>query len=118
VLDEWRDSRGGDPVTLMAGPVPVSPFRRQIIVDGGPVYETGTVDLLAGQLTLDAVVPKNDTDRRVARAREAPNIRAFLVWSRFPYWTFEETTGGTRVTVSDLRFVGRGAPFVQSVVIR
>ena len=117
VLDEWRDSRGGDPVSLMAGPVPVSPFRRQVIVDAGPVYETGTVDLLAGRVTLEAIVPKNDTDPRARRAREAPHIRAFLVWSRFPFWRFEETGAGTRVSVSDLRFVGRDAPFVQSVVI-
>ena len=58
------------------------------------------------------IVPKNDTDPRVARAREAPNIRAFLVWARFPFWTIEETSDGTRVSVSDLRFAGRGAPFV------
>jgi inner membrane protein len=118
VLAEWLRERGGEPVSLMAGPVPLTPFQRQVIVDAGFNYETGTLDLLQGRLTLDQVVVKNDTDPRVARAREAPHIRAFLVWSRFPYWTFEETADGTRVIVSDLRFVGRGAPFVQSVVIR
>jgi len=118
VLDEWRATRGGDPVSLMAGPVPITPFERQLIVDGGLDYETGTLNLLSRRVTLDAVVPKNDTDPRVARAREAPHIRAFLVWSRFPFWTIEETSDGTRVSVSDLRFAGRGAPFVQSVVIR
>ena len=118
VLQEWQASRGGAPVSLMAGPVPVTPFRRQVIVDSGPVYETGTLDLLPRRVTFDAVVPKNDTDPRVARAREAPHIRAFLVWSRFPFWTIEETREGTRVSVSDMRFAGRGAPFVQSVVLR
>jgi hypothetical protein len=118
VLDEWRATRGGDPVSLMAGPVPVTPFRRQVIVDGGLDYETGTLDLLSRRLTFDAVILKNDTDSRVSRAREAPHIHAFLVWSRFPVWTIEETSDGTRVSVTDLRFAGRGAPFVQSVVIR
>ena len=118
VLDEWRAIRGGAPVSLMVGPQPVTPFRRQVIVDGGLDYETGTLDLLSRRLTLDAVILKQDTDRRVARAREAPHIRAFLVWSRFPVWTIEETSEGSRVSVSDLRFAGRGAPFVQSVVIR
>src|SRR5688572_28678606 len=118
VLDEWRDTRGGDPVGLMAGPVAITPFRRYVIVDAGIVYETGRLDLLSRRLTLDAIVPKNDTDPRVARAREAPHIRAFLVWARFPFWTFEATSEGTRVSVGDLRFAGRGAPFVQSVVIR
>src|SRR5690349_2501888 len=32
VLDEWRAERGGAPVSLMAGPVAVTPFRRQVIV--------------------------------------------------------------------------------------
>jgi inner membrane protein len=118
VLDEWRAIRGGAPVSLMVGPQPVTPFRRQVIVDGGLDYETGTLDLLSRRLTLDAVILRKDTDPRVARAREAPHIRAFLVWSRFPVWTLEETSEGTRVSVSDLRFAGRGAPFVQSVVIR
>lgn len=118
VLDEWRATRGGDPVSLMAGPVPVTPFRRQVIVDGGLDYETGTLDIVSRRLTFDAVILKNDTDSRVSRAREAPHIRAFLVWSRFPVWTIEETSDGTRVSVTDLRFAGRGAPFVQSVVIR
>jgi inner membrane protein len=118
VLDEWRAERGGAPFSLMAGPVAITPFRRQIIVDSGPVYETGTLNLLSRQVTFDGLMPKNDTDPRVGRAREAPHIRAFLVWSRFPFWTIEETSEGTRVSVSDLRFAGRGAPFVQSVVIR
>ena len=87
-------------------------------MDAGIGYETGTLDLLSGQLTLDTVILKNDTDPRVARARDAPHIRAFLIWSRFPFWTIEETREGARVSVSDLRFAGRGGPFVQSVVVR
>ena len=117
VLDEWRAMRGGAPVSVMAGPVPLTPFRRQVIVDAGGDYETGTLDLLRRRLSLDTVVLKNESDPSVARAREAPHIRAFLVWSRFPVWTIEKTAQGTRVSVSDLRFAGRGAPFVQSVII-
>jgi inner membrane protein len=118
VLTQWRLTRGGDPAHLMVGPLPLTPFRKHVIVDGGITYETGTLEVLSQRLTLDASVPKNDTDPRVARAREAPHIRAFLIWSRFPFWTVEETSEGTRVTVSDLRFAGRGAPFVQSVMVR
>ena len=117
VVDEWRTIRGGAPVRVMAGPVPITPFRRHVIVDAGIAYETGTLEMLGRGLILDRVVSKNDADPRVERAREAPHIRAFLVWSRFPFWTIEQTNDGTRVTVSDLRFVGRGAPFVQSVVL-
>jgi inner membrane protein len=118
VLNEWRRTRGGDPAHLMVGPLPVTPLRKHVIVDGGVNYETGTLEVLSQRLTLDASVPKNDSDPRVVRAREAPHIRAFLIWSRFPFWTVQETSEGTRVTVSDLRFAGRGAPFVQSVMVR
>jgi inner membrane protein len=118
VLDEWRRTRGGEPTSLMVGPLPATPFRRQIIVDNGPGYETGSFQWFPTRVTFDSrVVPKNDADPRVGRAREAPNIGGFLIWSRFPFWTFEPAPGGTRVTVGDLRFVGRGNAFLQSVVV-
>ena len=102
VLDEWRRTRGGEPASLMVGPVPVTPFRRQVIVDNGLAYETGIFTWFPAQVSIDrTVVPKNDTDVRVARAREAPHIRGFLVWARFPFWTFEEVSGGTRVSVGE-----------------
>ena len=118
VAEEWRRTRGGDPTGLMVGPVPVSPFRRQIVVDNGRGYETGTFEWLPTRIRFDPTfVAKHDADPRVARARTAPAIRGFLVWARFPFWTFEPVPGGTRVSVGDMRFVGRGSPFVQSVVV-
>lgn len=118
VLEEWRRTRGGDPTGLMVGPVPITPFRRQIIVDNGLGYETGTFEWLPTRITFDlAVVPKNDADPRVARAREAPHIRGFLVWARFPFWTVAPAPAGTRITVGDMRFADRGNPFVQSTIV-
>lgn len=119
VVEAWRTTHGAAPRSLMVGPSPVTPFQRQVIVDAGMHYETGTLHWLPAQVTFDAgQVPKNDTDPRVARAREAPHISAFLVWSRYPFWTLDLVPGGTRVTVSDMRFVGRGSPFVQTVLVR
>ena len=118
VFDEWHTAHGAEPRSLMVGPSPITPFRRQVIVDAGTHYETGTFDWLPTQVRFDAaIVPKNDRDPRVALAREALHIRGFLVWSRFPFWTLDEVPGGTRVTVSDMRFAGRGSPFTQSVTV-
>ncbi|MBI4887004.1 MAG: metal-dependent hydrolase [Acidobacteria bacterium] len=118
VLERWRVERGGPPAGLMVGPLPITPFEREIIVDAGIHYERGTVGWLPRHVTLDpAVVPKSGADPRVVQASDAPNIRAFLVWSRFPFWTFEPVPGGTRVTVGDMRFAGRGSPFVQSTIV-
>ena len=128
VTAAWRAARSSPPRSVMVGPVPVSPFHRTVIVDAGDHYATGAFTWLdtslgvdgqpGGRTTFDpAIVPKNDRDPRVAVAREAPNIRGFLVWSRFPYWTFEPVPDGTRVSVSDMRFGGRGGGFVQRVVV-
>jgi len=118
VLDEWRATRGGPPSSLMVGPAAATPFRRQIIVDAGLSYETGTLTWFPLRITLDrAIVPKHDRDPRVLQARATPNIRAFLIWARFPFWTLEPVPGGTRVTVGDMRFTGRGPRFQQSVVV-
>ncbi|MBI4262852.1 MAG: metal-dependent hydrolase [Acidobacteria bacterium] len=126
VLDAWRDARRTEPLSLMVGPRPVTPFHRTVVVDAGDHYETGTFTWApwrpvpgrptAPYVSFDAVVPKNDRDPRVARAREVPHIRGFLAWSRFPFWDLEEAPAGTRVRVGDMRFRGRGA-FTQDVVV-
>ncbi len=119
VHDAWRTAHGVEPRSLMVGPAAVTPLRRQVIVDAGTHYETGTLEWFPSRVTFDAAtVPKYDGDPRVIRASESPHIRGFLVWSRFPFWILEHTPDGTRVTVSDMRFAGRGSPFVQTVVVR
>jgi hypothetical protein len=102
----------------------VTPLQRQVIIDAGDRYETGMFTWQPRNVRFDRrAVPKNDTDPRVAIARSAPNVRAFLVWSRFPFWALQPDVGGTRVTVGDMRFSNVGAPgvairtFTQSVVV-
>jgi hypothetical protein len=98
---------GVEPRALMVGPVPLSPFTRQVIVDAGDHYETGTFSWLGVSATFDPErIPKNDNGGAVAAARADTNVRAFLVWARFPFWTMEPAPQGTKVTVSDVRFAG------------
>ena len=61
-------------------------------------------------------MPKNDERPEVTAAREAPTVRAFLVWSRFPSWTLEPVPGGTLVTVTDMRFMATGGRFSASTI--
>lgn len=122
IVDRWQQVEGEPPRALMVGPVPITPLRRQVIIDAGDRYETGTFTWQPRSVRFDATdVPKNDADPRVAAGREAPNIRAFLVWSRFPFWTIEPGPRGTRVTVGDMRFVGgpgvAARNFTQSAVV-
>ncbi len=122
IIDRWQQVEGRPPQALMVGPMPITPLRRQIIIDAGDRYETGMFTWQPRNVRFDSrAVAKNNADPRVAVASEAPNIRAFLVWSRFPFWTLEPAEGGTRVTVGDMRFVGgpglAARNFTQSVVV-
>jgi inner membrane protein len=108
VADTWRSTRGTEVHALMVGPLPVWPFGRQVIVDAGNHYEYGTFSWLQRSVTfVPDKIPKNGDAPEVVAARQDNNIRAFLVWSRFPFWTIEPTPSGVRVTVSDMRFAGR-----------
>jgi len=123
MIDRWQQVEGQPPQALMVGPIPVTPLQRQIIIDAGDRYETGMFTWRPRNIRFDtADVPKNASDPLVAVARKAPNIRAFLIWSRLPFWTLEPVEGGTRVTVGDMRFNGdRGVAlrnFTQSTVVR
>jgi inner membrane protein len=118
VIREWRAERGYDPSALMVGPVPISPFSRQVIIDAGGHYETGVFRFWSPRLQLEPErIPKNDQLPDVAAARSAPSVRNFLVWSRFPFWQVRQTSGGTEVTVRDARFPVGDGTFMARVVV-
>ena len=114
VARTWAQTRGAAPVALMVGPRPVTPFTRDVIVDAGDHYETGTFSWLDRSVSFDAVaVPKNAGNAAVKQAVTAPPLRSFLTWSRFAFFvTLTERRGtqvlGTRVIVGDMRFAGFG----------
>ena len=121
VSDTWRQARGVTPRALMVGPLPFTPFTRTVIVDAGDRYETGTFTWWPTAVTFDGrTIAKNSGDPMVKRARDAPPIKDFLVWARFPFWSVTQEKDGTRVTVGDVRFMSqsiRRANFQASVVI-
>jgi inner membrane protein len=120
VAEVWRETRGVEPRALMVGPVPITPFSRAVIVDAGNRYETGVFSWWSSAVTFDAdAIEKNDALPVVAAAREQSlAMREFLVWSRFPFYTVTPTPNGTRVSVLDARFTGRGARFEVSTTVR
>ncbi|HET9358616.1 MAG TPA: metal-dependent hydrolase, partial [Vicinamibacterales bacterium] len=115
VEDDWASVHGAPPQGLMVGPRPLS-LARDVIIDTGSHYEWGTFTW-PSSVTFTDRVPKNDDRPEVAVAREAPNVHGFLTWSRFPFWQVESVEGGTRVTVYDARFVGRGRLFAASTIV-
>jgi inner membrane protein len=117
VLTAWTGSAGGPPRALMVGPVPLNPFAREVIVDAGDHYRRARFAWPSSVVFSEARIAKNDHRPEVGPASGAPNVRGFLVWSRFPFWVFESVEGGTRVTVTDARFMARGAMFSASTVV-
>ena len=123
VTEVWRETRGSEPLALMVGPRPLTPFARDVIVDAGDRYETGMFTWWPTGVTFDAkAIPKNARASPVTVARgQSPEIRQFLVWARFPFWIIEETPAGTRVIVGDMRFAdaaaAAGARFTASTVL-
>ena len=116
VLEAWRTLSRERPRAVMVGPVPILPTVRTVIVDSGDEYTTGTFSWASTRVAFQSeTVPKNDRAPEVARAREAPAVRGFLVWSRFPYWRVEPHPDGALVTVRDMRF---GDRFSASAIVR
>jgi inner membrane protein len=109
VVEEWRLRHGGDPRALMVGPIPITPFRRAVIVDAGDTYATGTFSWLPREVRFDRdSVPKNDDHPSVRAALAADRrMRAVLTWTRFPYYAVESSPAGDLVTLRDLRFGDR-----------
>jgi inner membrane protein len=118
VVDAWRTTRGIEPRAVMVGPQPMTPLSKQVIIDAGDRYETGEFTWWDAGVTFHPeTIPKNAHRREIAAAIEASeDVRGFLVWSRFPYWTMEPVGGGTRVTVRDMRFGPRGGFSASAVV--
>lgn len=99
---------------LMAGPLPLTPVRRQIVAESGSGYALGTVDWL-GQRYIPGTPPfmeKNEDPRIVEAVESTYEGRIFLHWARFPFYRVEEREdGGRRITILDARYAlepGRG----------
>lgn len=120
VASIWTTTRGSAPQALMVGPLPITPFTRTVVVDAGDHYETGTFSWWSAGVAFDPQrIPKNDRDPAVAVARDSRLIAAYLVWSRFPYWTITRTDGAVEVGVRDMRFGGAlGGRLATRVVIQ
>lgn len=117
VAEQWAGMHGAPPQALMVGPRPITPMSRDVIIDAGDHYELGSFSW-PSTLELNAEhVAKNDRRSEIAAAREDPRIRALLVWSRFPIFMLEAVEGGTRVTVTDARFMSRGGTFAASTIV-
>lgn len=108
---QTAEARGLPVSQAVASPVPIDPFRREVVVATGTAYAFGEVRWRPGMtIALDQqLTPTNMADPAVAAARAASEpIADFLVWSRLPFATIERGPGGTTIRIDDARY-SRGA---------
>lgn len=104
-----RAVRGGDRsvARLMSAPMPLTPFRRWVVVEEEDAYRVGDFDWLrAPRIRTDdmVVLPKGDAHSAVAVVTESAQARQFLSWARFPFVRVIERPDTMVVEVIDARY--------------
>ena len=105
---QWLRQRGVEAERIMAGPLPANPFVRDVIALAPGRYEFVGVDWLAGDAERFRIshqsLPREAPGPIVQAALEAPQVRGFVNWMRFPTWRVEEQAAGYRVVLQDVRY--------------
>ena len=123
VEEAWAREGRGEPWYVMVSPAPVNPFARTLVVANRAGYTRGTLTWWPHPVVSFDEVPWPTRSRHPAAvaARQTSVFRAFLVWSRFPFYRLEAVPGGARVTLGDMRFADgglRSRGFSVSTVVR
>jgi len=104
--------RAGRPEStkFMVSPVPINPFRREVVVDVGDRYEKGVVVFAPWPRFRPAGfgIDKGLTHPLVQTALETPRARAYLLWSRFPFVAIDSATSPPAVWINDYRYANAG----------
>jgi inner membrane protein len=90
---------------VMVGPVPINPFRREVVIRDGERYFAGTLDWLPGPvLRVGEPILANLDHPLAVEASRFGDVGGFLVWSRFPFYTIEDREDRWLVILDDLRY--------------
>jgi inner membrane protein len=95
----------------MVAPVYLAPWVRDVLVDEGLGYSSGTYSLFGG-LRMDSGLllkqaPSTPEDKQaVALASATAEGRRYLHWARFPAFRVHRNPEGTRVYIGDARYWG------------
>lgn len=103
----FAEAGHGRPAEVLANPVALNPFRRDIVIRTADQYGFGEFDwLYEPRVRLDAELLDSQMGRpEVRRAvAEDPRFADYLRWSRFPFAEVTLGPGGSRVDMADARF--------------
>jgi inner membrane protein len=100
--------RAGRPADsrFMVSPVPVNPFRREVIVDVGPRYEKGFVWFEPAPRFRPAGygADKGFDQEDVSALMQTDLVRTYLKWARFPFFVVDRGTRPPTVLLNDYRY--------------
>jgi len=96
----------GAAMDVMVAPLPLDPFRRQVVVDLPDAYAIGALDLrprlhFAGRWVQ---IPKHDRLPAALAAAATAEGRTYLAWARFPFYEFGEDCAPEHVCIRDARY--------------
>lgn len=114
--------RAGRPesTAFMVTPVPVNPFRREVVVDVGDRYEKGVVvfDPWPRFRPSGFGIDKGLSPAEVSAALDTPRARAVLTWARFPFAAVDPSTAPPTIWINDYRYANTGPTGWSAVRIR
>ena len=116
----WLERQGIAVSEVMAGPVPVNPFVRDVIALGPDRYHFVTVNWL-GEPRLrfsSESLPLEAAPGPIVRAAlAASSVRGLAVWMRYPTYEVTETPEGYRVLIRDVRYSRRRGALIGTAVV-
>jgi inner membrane protein len=106
--ERWLREQGIAVERVVAGPLPANPLTRDVIALGADRYHFVEVDWLGGAEGRFRIshepLPREAPSPVVQAALEAPQVRGFRNWLRFPTYQVSETEEGYRVLLQDVRY--------------
>ena len=118
-LAEFRQ-RGIEVENLMVGPLPMTPFTKDVVARTAQDYRYGTFLFWPSMKLIlsENAIPRPEPSPVVARALVQPEVRGFANWARFPWAQVVEVPEGDRVILHDMRYATNGnGGFGTSIVV-
>ena len=105
---EMQGLRSGTVRAVMAGPVFMNPFRRELVVQQGDSFRTAEFEWLhQPHVTLASIASfpvARPAHPAVAQALATVRVQQFLGWARFPVFMVDSSASGYVVHIMDLRY--------------
>ncbi len=118
-VEAWLAERGDTGTVVMAGPIPVNPFVRDVVVADDSHYHFVAVNWTQSdpiQIS-ESPIERGPENAIVAAALTAPHVQGVRTWMRLPAYQVDKLADGYRVTIRDVRYARRGGVSLGTAVV-